>query len=162
MASYNVPYSNPYTNYYMQDLQGMKDKIEAQMRQLQQTQMQQPVQQPQIHQNFQLAPATTNAELEGKFAENIDEVRNTFVMKTGIFVTKDFSNAWIKDVTGNIKTYKLQEIIELDPKEQEIIELKQELANVKALVTQQSNRVDVIQEKPKMQSVPQETRKKTK
>lgn len=162
MASYNVPYSNPYTNYYMQDLQGMKDKIEAQMKQLQQTQMQQPVQQPQIHQNFQLAPATTNAELEGKFAENIDEVRNTFVMKTGIFVTKDFSNAWIKDVTGNIKTYKLQEIIELDPKEQEIIELKQELANVKALVTQQNNRADVIQEKPKMQSVPQETRKKTK
>lgn len=162
MASYNVPYSNPYTNYYMQDLQGMKDKIEAQMRQLQQTQMQQPVQQPQIHQNFQLAPATTNAELEGKFAENIDEVRNTFVMKTGIFVTKDFSNAWIKDVTGNIKTYKLQEIIELDPKEQEIIELKQELANVKALVTQQNNRADVIQEKPKMQSVPQEIRKKTK
>lgn len=160
MASYNVPYSNPYNNYYMQDLQGMKDKIEAQIRQLQQTPVQQP--QPQIHQNFQLAPTTTSAELEGKFAENIDEVRNTFVMKTGIFVTKDFSNAWIKDVTGNIKTYKLQEIIELDPKEQEIIELKQELANVKALVTQQNNRVDVVQEKPKMQSVPQETRKKTK
>lgn len=160
MASYNVPYSNPYNNYYMQDLQGMKDKIEAQIRQLQQTPVQQS--QPQIHQNFQLAPTTTSAELEGKFAENIDEVRNTFVMKTGIFVTKDFSNAWIKDVTGNIKTYKLQEIIELDPKEQEIIELKQELANVKALVTQQNNRVDVVQEKPKMQSIPQETKKKTK
>ena len=79
--------------YYMQDLQNMKDKIESQMRQLQQqNQMQQPQMPTNLTQNFQLAPQTNNnSELESRYAENIDEVRNTFVMKTGIFAKKDYS-----------------------------------------------------------------------
>ena len=160
-VSYNVPYNDFNNEAYMREYQSMKDRIDAQMRQLQQRQMQQSMQ-PQIHQNFQLAPTTPSTDLESKYAENIEEVRSTFVMKTGIFVTKDFTTVWIKDVTGNIKTYKLEEVIEIDPKDQEINDLKRELASVKALITQQNNKVDVIQEKPRTQNVPQETRKKTK
>lgn len=133
---------NPYNNqYYMQDLQSMRDRIDKQMQQIQQNQINQP--QPPITQNFQLAPNPTNQELESHYANSIDEVRNTFVVRTGIFTTKDFSTIWIKDVTGNIKTYKTEEVIELDAKDKKILEqdnmilslqkqinsLKEEIAN---------------------------------
>jgi FtsZ-binding cell division protein ZapB len=113
---------NPYNNYYMQDLQNMRDRIDRQMQQYQQNQnqMQQPMQP--ITQNFQLAPTQPTTELEGKYANNIDEVRNTFVIKTGIFTTKDFSTIWVKDVAGNIKTYRTEEVIELDEKDKKIKE----------------------------------------
>ena len=134
---------NPYTNqYYMQDLQNMRDRIDRQMHQMQQNQFMQP-QQPPITQNFQLAPNPMNSDLEAKYANSIDEVRNTFVVKTGIFATKDFSTIWIKDVTGNIKTYKTEEVVELDEKDKKILDqnnqililqkqinsLKEEMAN---------------------------------
>lgn len=62
---------NPYANsqFYMNDLQQMRDRIDNQMRNLQQ--QTQPV--PNVTQNFQLAPTNTN-ELEGRFANDIDEV----------------------------------------------------------------------------------------
>lgn len=134
---------NPYNNqYYMQDLQNMRDRIDRQMHQMQQNQFMQP-QQPPITQNFQLAPNPMNSDLEAKYANSIDEVRNTFVVKTGIFTTKDFSTIWIKDVTGNIKTYKTEEVVELDEKDKKILDqsnqililqkqinsLKEEMAN---------------------------------
>ena len=131
-----MPYQYyPNNQFYMQDLQNMKDKIDRQMQQIQQSQnqMQQPVQQP-ITQNFQLAPNPTNNELESKYANSIDEVKNTFVIKTGIFATKDFSTIWIKDVTGNIRTFKTEELIELDPKDKEILALKKEIENMKGMI----------------------------
>ena len=112
---------NPYNNFYIQDLQNMRDRIDRQMQQYQQNQIMQS-QQPPITQNFQLAPTQSNSELESKYANNIDEVKNTFVIKTGIFATKDFSTIWVKDVTGNIKTYRTEEVIELDEKDKKIKE----------------------------------------
>lgn len=54
----------PNNQYYMQDLQNMRDRFDKQMQQMQQlnqNQMQQqPTPQPQIHQSFQLAPNPTN------------------------------------------------------------------------------------------------------
>ena len=114
----------PNNQYYMQDLQNMKDRIDNQMRQLQN---QQPIQQPQIHQNFQLAPQNNNNELESKYADSFEEVKNTFVMKTGIFIKKDFSTIWIKDVSGNIRTFKTEEVVELDEKDREILDLQRQL-----------------------------------
>jgi hypothetical protein len=114
----------PNNQYYMQDLQNMKDRIDNQMRQLQN---QQPIQQPQIHQNFQLAPQNNNNELESKYADSFEEVKNTFVMKTGIFTKKDFSTIWIKDVSGNIRTFKTEEVVELDEKDREILDLQRQL-----------------------------------
>ena len=136
----------PNNQYYMQDLQNMKDRIDNQMRQLQN---QQPIQQPQIHQNFQLAPQNNNNELESKYADSFEEVKNTFVMKTGIFTKKDFSTIWIKDVSGNIRTFKTEEIVELDEKDREILdlqrqlnELRGEIENAKSVNTDASRAIE--------------------
>lgn len=130
---------SPYNNaFYMQDLQNMRDRIDKQMAQMQQNQMQQPVTQP-ITQNFQLASNPNNNELEAKYAESIDQVKNTFVIKTGIFATKDFSTIWIKDVTGNIKTYKTEQIVELDEKDKEILALKKEIESMKGMIANATN-----------------------
>lgn len=127
------------SQYYMQnmqDLQNMREKIDRQMQQMQQLnqnqmQQQQPVP---ITQNFQLAPNLTNNELESKYANNIDEVRNTFVMKTGVFVNKDFTSMWVKTTDGNIKTYELNEVIQQDPKDIEINNLKKELQRMREMI----------------------------
>lgn len=150
-----MPYNYyPNNQYYMQNLQDIRDRVDAQMKQYQQAQMQQPVQQP-ITQNFQLAPNPTNNELESKYANSIDEVKNTFVMKTGIFLTKDFSTLWIKDVTGNIKTFKTEEIIELDPKDREILDLQRQVNELKGMINNavKYDNTDVIE--------PVETKKST-
>ena len=132
----------PNNQFYMQDLQNMRDKIDNQMRQLQN---QQPIQQPQIHQNFQLAPQNNNNELESKYADNFDEVKNTFVMKTGIFTKKDFSTIWIKDVSGNIRTFKTEEIVELDEKDREILDLQRQLNELRGEIENaKSVNTDVI------------------
>ena len=131
MASY-TPFNN---NFYMQELQSMRDRIDNQMRQYQQNQyMQQPVQQP-ITQNFQLAANPTNNELESKYAESIDEVRNTFVVKTGLFINKNFTTLWIKDVTGKIKTYNIEEVIELDEKDKKILMLEKQLNELRGEIS---------------------------
>ena len=128
----------------MQDLQNMRDKIDRQMQQVQQ--MNQNQMQPQqpvpITQNFQLAPNPTNNELESKYANNIDEVRNTFVMKTGVFVNKDFTSMWVKTTDGNIKTYELNEVIQQDPKDVEINNLKLELQKMREMINY-DNKSDV-------------------
>ncbi len=126
----------------MQDLQNMREKIDNQMRQMQQlnqNQMQQQPQIPQVNQTFQLAPNPTNNELESKYANNIDEVRNTFVMKTGVFVNKDFTSMWVKTTDGNIKTYELNEVIQQDPKDVEINNLKLELQRMREMISNESN-----------------------
>ena len=125
----NYPMYN--NQFYINDLQNMKDRIDNQMRQLQQQQQQQPIAQQPITQNFQITPQTSNNELESKYAENIDEVKNTFVIKTTLFINKDTSQLWIKDVGGNIKTFELEETIELDEKDKKILELQKEIKELK-------------------------------
>lgn len=127
--------------YYMQDLQNMKDRIDRQMQQVQQmnqNQMQQPVQQP-ITQNFQLAPNPSNNELESKYVNNIDEVKGIFVMKTGVFLDKDLNTLWIKNTNGDIRTFELNEIIETDPKDKEIAMLKKQIEEMKEMIVNESN-----------------------
>ena len=102
----NYPYRN---QYYLQDLQAMKDRIDNQIREYQNNSI---APQP-ITQNFQITPQQNSSELESKYVENIDEVKNTFVMKTGIFINKDYSMLWIKDTSGNIRTFTLDEVIEV-------------------------------------------------
>lgn len=129
--------NNQFYMQNMQDLQNMREKIDRQMQQMQQlnqNQMQQQQQPVPITQNFQLAPNPTNNELESKYANNIDEVRNTFVMKTGVFVNKDFSSMWVKTTDGNIKTYELNEVIQQDPKDVEINNLKQEIQRMREMI----------------------------
>lgn len=138
-------YQNWYGNngqYYMQNLQDMRDRIDNQMKQYQQQQMQQPVTQP-ITQNFQLAPQPTNNEIQAKYVNNIDDVKNTFVMTTGLFVNKEMNTLWFKNVNGDIRTFNLQEIIEQDPKDLEIQRLRNEIENMKGMIMNESRITNV-------------------
>lgn len=134
--------NNQYYMQNMQDLQNMKERIDKQMQQMQQfnqnqIQNQQPI--PQINQSFQLAPNPTNNELESKYVNNIDEVKGIFVMKTGVFLNKELNTLWIKNTNGDIRTFELSEIIEQDPKDVEINNLKQELQRMKEMISNESN-----------------------
>lgn len=128
----------PNNQYYMQDLQNMRDRIDKQMQQVQQmnqNQMQQqPTPQPQIHQSFQLAPQSSFSEIQAKYVSDINDVKNTFVMSLGMFLNKEMTTLWLKNINGEIRTFSLNEIIEQDPKDIEINNLKQELENMKLLV----------------------------
>lgn len=127
----------PNNQLYMQDLQNMRDKIDRQMQQVQQINQNQMQQQPtptNLTQNFQLAPNSNNNELESKYVNNIDEVKGIFVMKTGVFVNKDFTSMWVKTIDGNIKTYELNEVIQQDPKDVEINNLKLELQKMREMI----------------------------
>lgn len=135
----------PNNQLYMQDLQNMREKIDRQMQQMQQlnqNQMQQQQQPVPITQNFQLAPNPTNNELESKYVNNIDEVRNTFVMKTGVFLNKELNTLWIKNTNGDIRTFELNEIIPQDPKDVEINNLKLELQKMREMINY-DNKSDV-------------------
>ena len=137
--------NNQFYMQNMQDLQNMRERIDKQMQQMQQLNQNQMQQQPtptNLTQNFQLAPNPTNNELESKYANNIDEVRNTFVMKTGVFVNKDFTSMWVKTIDGNIKTYELNEVIQQDPKDVEINNLKLELQKMREMINY-DNKSDV-------------------
>lgn len=134
--------NNQYYMQNMQDLQNMKERIDKQMQQMQQfnqnqIQNQQPI--PQINQSFQLAPNPTNNELESKYVNNIDEVKGIFVMKTGVFLNKELNTLWIKNTNGDIRTFELSEIIEQDPKDVEINNLKQEIQRMKEMISNESN-----------------------
>jgi len=130
--NYNNPYYNPYNNQYqIQRLQNMRDEIDRQMQTIQQP-VQQPVQP--ITQNFSLAPNPSNSDLEAKYVDTVEEVKNTFVMKTGIFTNKDFSKIWIKDVTGKIRTFTTQEEIEIDERDRELQEKNNKIYSLEAQV----------------------------
>ena len=150
----NQQYNSYAQNNYLNELQQMREKIDKQIQQAQQPQQQPqsviPTSQP-ITQNFQLAPQqNNNSELESRYAENIDEVKNTFVMKTAIFATRDFSTVWLKDVSGNIRTFKTEEIFELDNKDIQIQNLQRELEEMKSLMAQSVKPVQAEPEpKPK-------------
>lgn len=134
--------NNQFYMQNMQDLQNMREKIDRQMQQMQQLNQNQMQQQPtptNLTQNFQLAPNPTNNELESKYANSIDEVRNTFVMKTGVFLNKELNTLWIKNTNGDIRTFELNELVEIDPKDREIAILKQELEKMKEMISNESN-----------------------
>lgn len=133
--------NNQYYMQNMQDLQNMREKIDRQMQQMQQFNQNQMQQQPvpQINQSFQLAPNPSNNELESKYVNNIDEVKGIFVMKTGVFLNKDLNTLWIKNTNGDIRTFELSEIIQTDPKDEEINNLRQELQRMKEMIANESN-----------------------
>ena len=133
--------NNQYYMQNMQDLQNMREKIDRQMQQMQQFNQNQMQQQPipQVTQNFQLAPNPNNNELESKYVNNIDEVKGIFVMKTGVFLNKELNTLWIKNTNGDIRTFELNEIIQTDPKDVEINNLRQELQRMKEMISNESN-----------------------
>lgn len=115
--------------YALQDYQNMRDKIDKQMQQLQQSMVQQqqpPAQVPQVNQTFQLAPNKIS-DIDVKVVKDIEEVKAIFTAKLGIFVNADYSKLWVKDDYGNIREFDTSEVIEIDEKDKTIIEMQQQL-----------------------------------
>ena len=111
-------------NNYMNDLQQMRDRIDRQMQMVNQNQ---PQSTP-ITQNFQLAP---NQEKQGiKFVGNIEDEKKELVFTDTLFVYIYFSTLWFKNASGEVKTYELKEVVEMDEKDRKIMEL---MARVKYL-----------------------------
>lgn len=132
---------SPYNQNSIQQLEQMRDQLDARIQTAQQQQQQSQMQQSQpqmptnLTQNFQLAPQTnSNSELQCQYADNIEEVKSTFVMKNAVFVSKDLSTFWFKDVSGNIRTFKTEEIIPRDEKDIEIQQLKEKLSSMENLL----------------------------
>lgn len=119
-------YPNPYTNQtYIQELQGMKDRIDRQLQQI--TQPQQPT--PNIHQTFQLAPTQNQASI--RYANTIDDVNKELVFSDTPFFSKDLSVMWLKNVKGEVKAYELKEIVQKDEKDLMIESLQLQINELK-------------------------------
>lgn len=133
----NYPMYGNSSQYYMQNLQDMRNRIDKQMQDIQQAQNQQQPQIPQVNQTFQLAPTQNQSEFDGKYANDISEVKNTLVLKNTFFVNKDMNRMWLKSVSGEVKTFELTEIVDLDPKDKEIAELKHQVALMQEMMAMQ-------------------------
>lgn len=119
-------YPNYNNQFYMQDLQGMRDRIDRQLQQMQQ--ISQPQQTP-ITQNFQLAPTQNNSSI--KYAESLDDVKKELVLGDTLFINKSFTTMWLKNARGETKTYEVKEIVVLDEKDAQIENLKAQIEELK-------------------------------
>lgn len=144
---------NPYNSQmYMNDLQQMRDRIDRQM-QLATQNSQQPTP---ITQNFQIAPNQSNQGI--KYVNNIDDVKKELVFTDTLFVTKDFKQLWFKNTSGEVKTYQLNEVIELDEKDQKIAELE---AKIDMLVKERENEQYDIKNDDRSASIKKSTSSKS-
>lgn len=133
MAFYNSMYNMQQPNIdrinrQIEDLQNLKNQMQNPMQMMN-------TQTPAINQTFQLSnPQNSTTDFDGKYVSNVDEVKNTLTLKNTLFVNKEMSILWLKDVSGNIKSYTLTEIIELDEKDKEILELKKQIQEMKGMM----------------------------
>lgn len=148
-VGYNNPYNNNFSNVgYMQELQSMRDRIDKQITQMQQQPVQQP-QTPAINQTFQLSnPTNNNNDYDAKSVTSIDEVKSTLTIRNTLFVDKDMSKLWLKDASGNIKTYSLTEIIEIDEKDKQILDLQKQIDMLKGEILNAKSNInaDVVEQ----------------
>ena len=104
--SYNPQVSLDRINNQIAELEKMKN------------QMQQPINPPtSLTQNFQIAP--TNRETI-RYATSIEEVEKDIVLGDTPYFSKDMSIVWVKNASGLIKTYELNEIVPKDEKDLQI------------------------------------------
>ena len=122
-------YNNPYYQS-IYNTQSNIDRINEQITQLEKMkqQMQQPVQQSPITQNFQLAP-NNNAGI--RYANSIEDIKKDTVYVDTPFFSKDLSVVWIKNPSGNIKAFELNEIVEKDEKDLQIEFLQSQIEDLR-------------------------------
>ena len=116
------PYNPLNQNAYEQNLENIIQQASSQLQQLRNRPVATPTN---LTQNFQITPQNTNLnELQSAYANNIEEVKNIFMAKNGVFVDKNLTTLWFKNTEGKIKTFALTEVIEKDEKDIEIENLK--------------------------------------
>ena len=62
---------------------------------------------------------------------------------------------WFKNTGGDIKTYSLTEMVEMDPKDKEIQELREQLASMQANMQQIIKQNNSTFEKPIQENIPE-------
>ena len=124
--------------FYLQDLQNQRDRLDKQIQQARNFQYPQT---PQINQTFQLSPNQNNGAV--KYVEGIEEVKKELVFGDTIFLSKELTQMWLKNISGDIRTFDVTEVIELDPKDEEIALLK---AKIKELESEKNNEPKNIDE----------------
>lgn len=119
----------PYNNQmYQNDLQNMRDRIDRQLQQAQGMQSQQPTA---INQTFQLSSSQNNSI---KYVNSIEDVKKELVFSDTLFVNKEYTQLWFKNARGEIKTYELKEIVELDEKDRKIADLTAQIEEMKGMI----------------------------
>lgn len=117
---YNTPFINPYNSNVGQ--QNLNDRIDNEIAKLQQMKTHN-TNQPAINQTFQLAPNSNGI----KFVNSIEDIQKEFVICETPFINKDYSNLWIKNAKGEIRIFKLEEIIPKDEKDTIIEDLQKQI-----------------------------------
>lgn len=114
---------NGYPNFYTN--QNNLEKINSQISELER--LKQQIQQPApITQNFQLAPTSTI-----RYVKSIDDVQKTNVIGDTPFFSQDMTVLWVKNGSGEVKTYELKEIVEKDEKDLQIEFLQAQIEELK-------------------------------
>lgn len=106
----------------VQRLQKMREDINDQLMQLQQ----QPVV-PQIQQTFITPNAPSSSDIPARWVNNYDDVKSAEVYVSTIFMDRNKAKFYMKDETGNIKSFEFTEVEELDEKDLKIRELENRL-----------------------------------
>lgn len=112
-------YNNPYYN----SAQSSMDRIDGQIRDLEnmRNQLQRTVgQQPSINQTFQLSPNSSGVRL----VSGIEDVNKELVFADSVFISRDFNNMWIKNTKGEVRHFEIKETVQKDEKDLIIDELK--------------------------------------
>lgn len=110
------------------------DRINNQIAELEKmrSQIQQPINPPtSLTQNFQIAPTNRDAI---RYASSIEEVQKDMVMGDTPYFSKDMSIVWVKNTSGLIKTYELNEIVPKDEKDLQIEFLMGQIEELKEKV----------------------------
>lgn len=129
-------YQNPYLSAY--NPQANLDRINNQIAELEKLKSQIPLSnpmvaptQPSINQTFQLAPNNQNGI---KFVEQVADVGKELVITDTPFFTKDFSQMWLKNAKGEVRTFELREIIARDEKDLLIDDLRRQIEEMRGVL----------------------------
>ena len=155
----NNLYGRGYTPIYANNMnqnnvneQNILDQIDGQINQLvgmrnqiRNTNQQQAQQHqtPSINQTFQLAP---NGGGGMKFVDSIDNVTKETVFFDTPFFSKDMTVLWIKNASGDIKAYELNEIIQKDEKDLQIDFLQAQIEELKGMIKNERTNTNVTTE----------------
>ena len=124
------PYNPLNQTAYEQNLENIIQQASGQLQQLRNRPVATPTN---LTQNFQITPQNSSPnELQSAYVNSIEEVKNTFMTKNGVFVDKDLKTLWFKNTEGKIRSFILTEVIEKDEKDIEIENLKKIIEQMKA------------------------------
>ena len=144
-------FTNPYNP------QMAVDRIDSQIAELQKMKAQIPPA-PAINQTFQLAGNNNGI----RFLNNIDEVNKELVYGTTPFFSKDMSVLWLKEATGEVKSYELREIVKKDEKDLQIELLMAQIEELKKEVKNEQRNANVDESIEECKSSSSTTNRKTK